>query len=485
MGRKSVVESVASAPGKVLLAGGYLVLDRYYTGLVFGLSARIHSCVRPATRPNETGSQHGSPQTIVVTSPQFRNAQWSYEISLAGDTGVKAKQIPDEINTTANRNPFVETTLIYVLSYIAQTLVLQKALPSCAITILADTSYYTKPSGTSITTTAPREAPFVDFGVELSQAHKTGLGSSAALVTSLTAALLHFYLTNSRDQLSSDEGKATLHNLAQAAHCAAQGKIGSGFDVASAVYGSCLYRRFSPSLLEKLGSPGSADFASRLKHLVDQIDDDNRWDTEIQKDRVKMPGGLRLIMCDVDCGSETPGMVKQVLSWRTREPEEADMLWTHLQRKNEALANALTAASQSGLDPGSDAIRKAIQDIRTSVRDMSRLSGVPIEPSSQTDLLDACSNVDGVLGGVVPGAGGFDAVALLVKDSEETMSKLSDVLQKYQIPSASVDAAAGEAEPSIGRVSILDVREEMEGVRWEGKSPKYKGWLCSSKIRPD
>ena len=28
-----------SAPGKVLLAGGYLVLDRKYTGLVFELSA--------------------------------------------------------------------------------------------------------------------------------------------------------------------------------------------------------------------------------------------------------------------------------------------------------------------------------------------------------------------------------------------------------------------------------------------------------------
>ncbi|KAJ3474513.1 hypothetical protein NLG97_g9815 [Lecanicillium saksenae] len=31
-----------SAPGKVLLAGGYLVLDRKYTGLVFGLNARIN-----------------------------------------------------------------------------------------------------------------------------------------------------------------------------------------------------------------------------------------------------------------------------------------------------------------------------------------------------------------------------------------------------------------------------------------------------------
>ena len=35
-----------SAPGKVLLTGGYLVLDRDYTGLVFGLDARIHVHVK-------------------------------------------------------------------------------------------------------------------------------------------------------------------------------------------------------------------------------------------------------------------------------------------------------------------------------------------------------------------------------------------------------------------------------------------------------
>ncbi len=51
-----------------------------------------------------------------------------------------------------------------------------------------------------------------------------------------------------------------LHNLAQAAHCAAQGKVGSGFDVGAAVFGSCSYRRFSPSILEGLGDAGTPGF---------------------------------------------------------------------------------------------------------------------------------------------------------------------------------------------------------------------------------
>lgn len=62
-----------SAPGKVLLAGGYLVLDRAYTGLVFGLSARIHVVVRPI--PPQNGVTLSE---IEVTSPQFEDAVWAY-----------------------------------------------------------------------------------------------------------------------------------------------------------------------------------------------------------------------------------------------------------------------------------------------------------------------------------------------------------------------------------------------------------------------
>ena len=62
-----------SAPGKVLLAGGYLVLDRAYTGLVFGLNARIHVVVRPIDTKSGVVLNE-----IVVNSPQFENAVWEY-----------------------------------------------------------------------------------------------------------------------------------------------------------------------------------------------------------------------------------------------------------------------------------------------------------------------------------------------------------------------------------------------------------------------
>ena len=67
-----------SAPGKVLFAGGYLVLDRQHTGLVFGLNARMHVHVRWYT------SDEPKENSVTVASPQF-GAMWAYGFSAKED----------------------------------------------------------------------------------------------------------------------------------------------------------------------------------------------------------------------------------------------------------------------------------------------------------------------------------------------------------------------------------------------------------------
>lgn len=68
----TMTTNAVSAPGKVLLAGGYLVLDRTHTGLSFGLSARIH--VHAAAGHDATGKR------VIVRSPQFQNAAWDFDV---------------------------------------------------------------------------------------------------------------------------------------------------------------------------------------------------------------------------------------------------------------------------------------------------------------------------------------------------------------------------------------------------------------------
>ena len=368
-----------------------------------------------------------------------------------------------------NRNIFLETALGYALSYIAA--VASPVITPAEVTILADNDYYS--TSASFSNDCSKSKPrFQNFRVPISKAHKTGLGSSAALVTAFTAAVLTHYLSKEDFDISTDLHKRRLHNLAQAAHCAAQGKVGSGFDVASAVYGSCLYRRFSPSILLDFAETGATGFATQLRHVVEETGKVGRWDTEIRKEAVKVPKSLRLVMCDVSCGSQTPGMVKKVLAWRKTNPEEANAIWTDLHHANESLAKELKAISESG-SLGLDRLKQCFVNIRRNIRLMSDRSGVPIEPPAQTELIDACEKVPGVIGGTVPGAGGYDAIALLIEDKESTVSDLQQLLSGWKFKSDGGGADIG------GIVSMLGVREEMEGVRKEDAAA-YKEWLISA-----
>lgn len=455
----------ASAPGKVLLAGGYLVLDRDYTGLVFGLDARIHVHVK--TLPTSPGV---SLSEIIVRSPQFREAEWRYGYTESEDDGgIAVTQLKGHSTATQARNKFVETALAYALTYVSA--VTHTKFQPAVITILADADYYSHGGGPSGAADSA-SARFVDFNLPLSQAHKTGLGSSAALVTAFTAAVLAHYLPKASELIGSDVGKARLHNLAQAAHCAAQGKVGSGFDVAAAVYGSSVYRRFSPSILEKLGELGMKGFSSRLRAVVEDTIDGQKWDTEVEKSSAIVPKGLCLVMCDVDCGSETVGMVKKVLGWRKDNGDEAALLWRTLQKANEELAQELQqlALTRANGDSDYENLRTVILTIRSLIREMSTRAGVPIEPRVQTDLLDACSRLSGVIGGMVPGAGGYDAIALLIKDEEEVVQNVRRFLDHYK-----ADAASGEGD-SIGKVRLLGVKQEMQGAHLEDIG-LYSSWL--------
>lgn len=95
--------------------------------------------------------------------------------------------------------------------------------------------------------------------------HKTGLGSSAALITSLVAALLlHFEMI---EDVTTEKNKKWVHNIAQFVHCFAQGKVGSGFDVSSAVWGSHCYKRFNPDILKSV-------MVNTIKHVYSSLKND-------------------------------------------------------------------------------------------------------------------------------------------------------------------------------------------------------------------
>lgn len=130
---------------------------------------------------------------------------------------------------------------------------------------------------------------------------KTGMGSSAALTTSLVGALLQHFGVTRLGKRNGEEDRKLVHNLAQLVHAIAQGKIGSGFDVSAAVYGTQIYSRFSSEGLQScMNNPTpSAVFSA--------VGDAALWNQSVIP--FSLPNSIDIMMGDVCGGSSSTSMV--------------------------------------------------------------------------------------------------------------------------------------------------------------------------------
>lgn len=380
-----------SAPGKALVAGGYLVLFPEYRAYCIALSSRMHSIA-----VKSDGRQ------LTFRSPQFSTAQWSYDLD----------------NIQPQSNPFLNAVVEVSQAYFGE-------LNGGTIIFFSDAGFHSQSESEPM----PSHPRFRSHRKSIGSVPKTGLGSSAALCVVATAAIMEL-----QGRTKDPHFLRTVHNIAQISHCVAQGKVGSGFDVAVAVYGSVQYARFTPTFIPKTITPET------VRPVVDM-----KWDEWLE--RCALPPSVSVLMGDVQGGSETPAMVKKVLAWRDAKPEEAEPIWATLDGANNALVAALIREAEPHV------IETCFDHIRAQLQAMTRLTGVPIEPEAQTKLLDAAKTVDGVINGVVPGAGGSDAIFLLVETDK--LEKARDTLG---------------ADPRFAKVKWLSLHQESEGLRQENES---------------
>ena len=85
--------TLVSSPGKVLLAGGYLVLDPAYSGLVVSTSSRFYTLIDAISAPPSASE---GPIQIRVRSPQFLDATWLYFVEFDGPDVVRVEQVADK-----------------------------------------------------------------------------------------------------------------------------------------------------------------------------------------------------------------------------------------------------------------------------------------------------------------------------------------------------------------------------------------------------
>ncbi|KAG0462020.1 hypothetical protein HPP92_020496 [Vanilla planifolia] len=437
------MEVVVSAPGKVLITGGYLILERPNAGLVLSTNARFYAIVKPLYEEHNQKSWAWSWSDVKVSSPQL-SREATYKLSLI-------KSVLQCTSSRDTENPFVEHALQFAVAA-ARSIIIEKGkkdalekllLQGLDITILGCNDFYSVSDSVTVVDACPalsRETlasfpPFSSIAFNVEDLHgapsrnykpeiaKTGLGSSAAMTTSVVAALLHYL------------GVV---------------KVGSGFDISAAVYGSQCYVRFSPSVLS------SAQVGENF--LPDVVSDilKGNWDHEIS--RFSLPPLMNLLLGEPGTGgSSTPSMVGSVKQWQKADPENSLETWRILHSANAKLEAQLKLLSKFAegvrgtyehiinicsrfthekwmeqvVNKDEEAIVKALIktrdafiEIRSHMRHMGLAAGVPIEPESQTRLLDTTMNLEGVLLAGVPGAGGFDAVfAIILGQATDAVAK--------------------------------------------------------------
>lgn len=302
--------TIVSAPGKVLITGGYLVLDQRFDGLTLGIDSRFYVDIK-----GSEDSRASSICTFFISSPQFLDGSWTYtwdtELQILAGTG---------------ENKFVEACLRFCLMQIS---IDHLNSSQFTIKIQGDNDFYSQSQhldGSTTIESLSNLARFKPSGVMISNVKKTGLGSSAAMTTSLVfGLLLHFGIVSVQPD-GHIIGIDLVLKMAQVCHCYAQGKIGSGFDVSSAIYGSHSYQRFSTKLLDTILSQ---DIVTK-EALHEAIS--KPWDHRIE--HFSLPPGFLIQLGDITTGSNTPSMVSKLTKWRSANLERCESIWTNLNSCN-------------------------------------------------------------------------------------------------------------------------------------------------------
>jgi len=141
--RKAIMSqgtTLVSAPGKVLLAGGFLVLDPQYFGIVISTSARFYTLIRPLS----TTSSESKDIRIKVQAAQFPKQQsvWEYDLSLSEGIAMKPVAEKDEGNKFVQLT--IDCALRYALEVVGEEGVRKGLGNGVEIVVLADNDFYSQ-----------------------------------------------------------------------------------------------------------------------------------------------------------------------------------------------------------------------------------------------------------------------------------------------------------------------------------------------------
>ncbi|MBI4173284.1 MAG: phosphomevalonate kinase [Candidatus Aenigmarchaeota archaeon] len=227
------------------------------------------------------------------------------------------------------------------------------------------------------------------YGKEMQQMvggrkQKIGFGSSAASVVAIVTAILAFH----GREIKTKGAKDTIFKLAAIAHYLAQGKSGSGFDIAASVYGGYfLYTRFDAEWLAGELATGG------VKQVVDSA-----W-PGLLVEKLEGLDGMQLLVCWTKEEADTRTMVQQMQAFKAANP-------TGYHGVISSIGACVAKLAESWQRENRQAITEQLRQNRRLLAELTAKSGVPIE-TGQLKALAEIAEQHGCAG-KLSGAGGGD-----------------------------------------------------------------------------
>lgn len=340
-------------PGKIMVAGEFAVLEPYQKLVVMAVDRYVYADIQ-ASSENE------------LTLPSFNlvSLPWNWK-----DNTVT-------IHTDDTRVNFVKEAMKHTLNYLNEH----------AIEIT--------PFSLSIKSELDDES-----------GKKYGLGSSAAVVTSVVSAILNYFLPLK-------PADTIIFKLAAISHVSIQGN-GSGADIAAATYGGILqYSSFRADwLLNEL------EKANNLTELVER-----KWKYFTVKP-VTFPNDLEIRIGWTGSPASTSNLVNQVLALKETKP----IIFETFRADSEAAVSKFI----SGMDSDNlSHLFTGVKENRQALVTVGQKADIALETPLLTILSDLAEKYEGV--GKQSGAGGGDC-GIAFMPSKEKAQQLITAWEKENI----------------------------------------------------
>ena len=415
---------IIKSPGKSLLSGGYLILDKSKRGLVINIDTYI-SCESYYLIKGKSNESEKNSLLFNIYS-EYLNQNFNYIVSMDfnNDNELKIFEKNDKDNKWI-KNCIISSLLIY-LSKNNNFNDLFNSNNKIEINIIIKSDYR-----------------FYSYSPDnISQKIKTGLGSSSAFINSLTSNLILTYdkILNKKiypkniviKNLVDNNIKAIILGSCLLSNNLSQNKIGSCFDIISSLFGSQIFIQTQQNIF--LNSPFylNEENKSKINNFIEYLKSEYIPNILFLNENNKYLKN-KIYFVSIEIGSDTRIFVKKVLEYANNKKKDKlfdDDLFSQLNALNEKIINLFL--NNSNID--NSLIKELCIKYRIILRKISEESKVDIEPGILTPLLDNLIKLDDIIYAICPGAGGYDSIIIMTKDKineSELFKNINDIIDDF------------------------------------------------------